>query len=72
MDLVIGVVGMVALAGLYVAAGLADRGGAGCEGCRLQEDPEGACLACPDDPRRRAAPPSPDGGGGPGSVNREP
>lgn len=69
MDLLIGIVGMVALAGLYVALGLADRGGTGCEGCRLQEDLEGACRACPDDRRERAAPPP---GGAGRRAAREP
>ena len=72
MDVLIGIVGMVALAGLYVALGLADRGGAGCESCRLQEDLEGGCLACPDDRRERAASPPPAGPGVARPGSREP
>jgi hypothetical protein len=48
MDLVTGVVGMVVLAGIYVALGLADRGRDGCEGCLLRGDTEGGCLGCPE------------------------
>ena len=50
MDLVIGVVGMVVLAGIYVALGLADRGKDSCESCLLRGDVDGGCLACPESP----------------------
>lgn len=46
MELLIGVVGMVALAGVYVALGLADRGGHDCGGCRLREAPGDGCRSC--------------------------
>lgn len=46
MELVIGVVGMVVLAGAYVALGLADRGEGPCAGCGAGDLPDGGCGAC--------------------------
>ena len=46
MELVIGVVGMVVLAGAYVALGLADRGGHGCGGCGFRGSPGDGCRSC--------------------------
>lgn len=46
MELVIGVAGMIALAGVYVLFGLGDRGGSPCRGCGASDVPDGGCGAC--------------------------
>lgn len=50
MSYLVGVVGLLGLAGLYVGLGLADRGRKGCGGCALRDDLEDVCGgSCPAD-----------------------